>query len=685
MSGRRSFQAYPAELPGGAGGGGGGGGGGFTAGLDLSGSSSAQEVVGILSHLLPSLAPGLLQWTGAAWAFTAAAAIFTPAGDLTGSSTSQEVIGILSQALPPLTPGFLQWTGTNWAFSIPSGTFTAGGDLAGTSISQEVVGILSEPLPSLSTGFLNWTGAAWAFSPATNFTAAGDLSGSSSSQEVIGIRSNSVPALASGFLQWTGTVFAWSTPGGGFSAGGDLSGSSVSQEVIGIRSNSVPALASGFLQWNGTVFAWTTPGGGFSAGGDLSGSSSSQEVVGLLTHALPPLTTGFLEWNALLASFSWAIPSGGFTPGSDLNGNGTSTSTNQYVSGLSFSSAAAGGTIPVNGTNTVLNWVTNAITLQQGGAPLLQLKALSTDFLRLGAAPPALGFLRIGVGAGGADLPITIMATETSGGATTLMLLSNAGDLDIGFVIMAAPSSVGTGQALRLFAQNAGGSANAGGSIFLNAGTATTSGNSGSVFVDLFAPPSSGAEGFFAINRSGTQKISLGWSAGGSESVLLLGSAGTITATNFTLAGDGLNTYLATNNNAGTIEFDIGTSATTVAAFLLSEVWFGVPIGGSPGLAPLQFKALTGALSVAASFALTAVQYANPIIQLTGTNSGITITVPNNVGATWWFDFTNVVFSNTGITFSTGSGTSATVVSANLAVGKSVRVQVVASNFVSVG
>src|SRR5208337_1063850 len=37
---------------------------------------------------------------------------FAAGGDLSGSSSSQEVIGILSNTLPALTIGFLNWTGS---------------------------------------------------------------------------------------------------------------------------------------------------------------------------------------------------------------------------------------------------------------------------------------------------------------------------------------------------------------------------------------------------------------------------------------------------------------------------------------------------------------------------------------------------------------------------------------------
>lgn len=85
---------------------------------------------------------------------------FTAGGDLSGTSSSQEVIGIHSV---PLCTGFSPTAGQLLAYTTsstpnpcwtpqtaPSGSFSAGGDLSGTSSSQEVVGVHSVPL---CTGF----------------------------------------------------------------------------------------------------------------------------------------------------------------------------------------------------------------------------------------------------------------------------------------------------------------------------------------------------------------------------------------------------------------------------------------------------------------------------------------------------------------------------------------------------
>ena len=80
---------------------------------------------------------------------------FTAGGDLSGSSTSQEVVGVHSVPLctgfTPTNGQFLQYTTASspnpcWGATTASSGFTAGGDLSGTSTSQQVVGIDNVPL-----------------------------------------------------------------------------------------------------------------------------------------------------------------------------------------------------------------------------------------------------------------------------------------------------------------------------------------------------------------------------------------------------------------------------------------------------------------------------------------------------------------------------------------------------------
>jgi hypothetical protein len=160
---------------------------------------------------------------------------FVAGGDLGGSATSQEVTGVLSHALPGLSTGYLNWTGSAWAFTTPSGSFTAAGDLSGTSTSQEVIGLLSHNLPSLTTGYLNWNGSAWVLSTISGggFTAGGDLSGTGTSQNVIGIQTHALPSLVPGYLNWTGSAWSYNTPTGTVPAATDTGMIPVSEPTSG--------------------------------------------------------------------------------------------------------------------------------------------------------------------------------------------------------------------------------------------------------------------------------------------------------------------------------------------------------------------------------------------------------------------------------------------------------------------
>jgi hypothetical protein len=121
-------------------------------------------------------------------------------------------------------------------------------------------------------------------------------------------------------------------------------------------------LTPGYLYWDG--FKYVLEPGTFTPAGDLSGDALSQTVIGIETHPVPGPSgvNTVLTWDGY---FFWAPASGGggggFTPGSDISGNSTSTTTNQYVSSLSYSSDPAGGIITINGTNTSLVWAANNI------------------------------------------------------------------------------------------------------------------------------------------------------------------------------------------------------------------------------------------------------------------------------------------------------------------------------------
>lgn len=89
-------------------------GGGFTAGGDLSGSSTSQEVIGLLSNALPSLTTGYLNWTGSAWALSAVSGggYTSTTGDVlsSGSGAVATTVAAISGTSPiAVTPNALQW------------------------------------------------------------------------------------------------------------------------------------------------------------------------------------------------------------------------------------------------------------------------------------------------------------------------------------------------------------------------------------------------------------------------------------------------------------------------------------------------------------------------------------------------------------------------------------------------
>jgi hypothetical protein len=92
-----------------------GGGGSFTAAGDLSGTSSSQEVVGLLSNALPSLTTGYLNWNGSAWALSSVSG---------GSAFPVTVSGtVVSGAVPCFTSTTVESSGA----LLPSGDFVLGG------------------------------------------------------------------------------------------------------------------------------------------------------------------------------------------------------------------------------------------------------------------------------------------------------------------------------------------------------------------------------------------------------------------------------------------------------------------------------------------------------------------------------------------------------------------------------
>ena len=177
----------------------------FIAAGDLFGTSSTQKVIGLQGRTLSSTAPTdgqVLAWnnTFSAWMpTTTGSGTFSAGGDLSGSDSSQQVVGLRNRPMLATAPSAgeaIIWDGYAWGPGAVASGVTFAGDLSGSTSTQTVTGIrgfnILATTPTIDQ-VLTFDGTNWAPAPApTSFTAGGDLVGSSSLQTVIAIRSRLV-------------------------------------------------------------------------------------------------------------------------------------------------------------------------------------------------------------------------------------------------------------------------------------------------------------------------------------------------------------------------------------------------------------------------------------------------------------------------------------------------------------
>lgn len=278
-----------------------GGSGSFSAGGDLTGTSSSQQVTGILTHALPTLATGFLNWSGTAWAFS-------PPFSLTTTGTSGAATfssGTLN--IPQYTGGGGGGTVTSFSAGTLSPLFTTS---VATPTATPALSFTLVPAAANSI-FGNFTGstAAPTFSASPVFSAAGltnfptlnqnttgtagGLTGSPaitvSSVTDSGLTSgNCVQASTGGLLTTTGSAC-------GAGGGGNTTSTSLTTGTIPVA-NGANSIINSLLTDNGTTLSYTGTGGvtaaSYGTNGATPGSVSLTAGTGSIP-ALPANSAGF--------------------------------------------------------------------------------------------------------------------------------------------------------------------------------------------------------------------------------------------------------------------------------------------------------------------------------------------------------------------------------------------------------
>lgn len=319
---------------------------GFYATGDLSGTASAQTVIGLQGRPISATLPTVgyvLSWNGSSWTPTAFSSLggFVAGTDLSGTTTAQTVIGLRGRSVSNNTPSdgyVLTWVAGNndWEPKpILSSSVNMGGDISGNSASATVAKIngitltgtpsVGQVLTALSSSTANWQ------NPAT-FTASGDLSGTSSSQSVIRIQgktvSSTAPLDAQAFI-WNNSLTRWEPRALNLAASNAVTGQlpsanqaaqTLSGDVIGTTAASTVVKLNGYkviptAPTDGYVLTWVNADGYWepkpatvtstNVAGDLTGTTAAASVISIAGLA------GILSVNA--PNFYWSNTAGSIT------------------------------------------------------------------------------------------------------------------------------------------------------------------------------------------------------------------------------------------------------------------------------------------------------------------------------------------------------------------------------------
>jgi hypothetical protein len=214
---------------------------------------------------------------------------FTAGGDLSGTSTSQNVIQIQGYPVSSATPSAKQimivnHAGTQWKPASISGDISASSSTDGKLTVNSIQGITitGAPIDGYLLTATSTSAATWQVAPSGLFAAGGDLAGSATNQTVEsiqGIAISGTPSAGQALLAGSSSAAAWANIT--TISGVTISGTASNGKVLGATSSSAAT--------------WIT-NSSFTAGGDLTGTSSSQQVQSLTGSGgviTSPNTTSF--------------------------------------------------------------------------------------------------------------------------------------------------------------------------------------------------------------------------------------------------------------------------------------------------------------------------------------------------------------------------------------------------------
>ena len=367
---------------------------------DLSGTSNNALVIGLQGRLIDATAPTdtqVLTWDEANSMWKPAAGggggAFTAGGDLSGSSSSQTIAKLQGTTLtltPKVTGDFIRYNGTSWV-SVGTDTIDMAGDVGGkvnNAIVNKIKGVTVSGVAPTTYQVLLYSGSQWEPTTLPNASVSdsgfirltGDLSGAYNAPTVVKANGATIPAAGS---LTTGNILQVS--GSSALSYGALNLAGGANYVTGIlpaaNHPDASTVAKGIVQLAGDLAGTSTSvtvsrinGSTVPAGGALTtGNGLYVTGVGALSYSALNLAGGANYVSGILPAANHPDATTGAKGIVQLAGDLAGTSTSVTVSRINGSTVPAGGSLT---TGTVLR-ATGTATLAYGALDLANVSAVT--------------------------------------------------------------------------------------------------------------------------------------------------------------------------------------------------------------------------------------------------------------------------------------------------------------------